>query len=133
MSIGFTGTRDGMTSAQKETLEQYLEMFLFKEPWGDTFNHGAADGADTEAKLIAVTLGYREEPFPAGDDPLVRDRHIVHASDFMVATPKNYSNIYRGSGTWYTIRYTNTKKVPGITIWPDGMSSPITLMKRALP
>lgn len=130
MSIGFTGTRDGMTAAQKLALEEYLDMFLFKEPWGAEFNHGAADGADNEASLIAVTLGYKEKPFPAGDDPLVRDRSIVHNSDFMLATTKNNCNIYRGSGTWYTIRYTNTKRLPGITIWPDGTSSPIRVLRK---
>lgn len=127
MSIGFTGTRKGMTDAQKTAVMEYLEMFFVR--YGPEFRHGVCEGSDLESAEIAVALGYQEAKFPAGDDPLARDRVIVGEAMFMLATPSNFKNIMRGSGTWYTIRYAARMHVPGVIIWPDGMSSPITVRK----
>lgn len=127
MAVGFTGTRKGMTESQKTTVMEYLEMLLVRH--GPEFRHGVCVGADLESAEIAVALGYREAKFPAGDDPLARDRIIVDGAEFMLATPSNFKNIMRGSGTWYTARYSSRRHVPGVIIWPDGLSSPITVRR----
>jgi len=126
MSIGFTGTRAGMTQEQTEVLRQYLIMF--KSAYGPKFRHGVAEGADLQAAAIAVAIGYEEEKFPAGDDPLGRNRVIVDGAGIMFATPHQHKEVLR-SGTWATIRYTNRSLCPGITIWPDGNSTPMMIMK----
>lgn len=127
MSIGFTGTRDGMTEPQHETLREYLEMML--PMFGKLFIHGAAFGSDKQAEAIAVGLGYIPHPIPAGRDPLVRDREIARSAQFMLATPGGFVEVRR-SGTWATIRYSREYKTPGIIIWTDGTSSPITATRR---
>lgn len=123
MGIGFTGTRAGMTEQQMSALGLYLDMFRFK--FGSLFIHGAAEGADLQAWGIAEALGYIQRPMPAGADPLARNRIIVKQSEFMLATPREYREIPR-SGTWATIRYSRKSRTPGVIIWSDGTSSPIT-------
>jgi hypothetical protein len=125
MSVGFTGTRAGMTAAQKKTLEQYLDMFWREH--GPMFRHGKAKGSDLEAAAIAVACGYWEDPFPAGDDPLGRNRVIVDGASIMFATPHQHEEVLR-AGTWAAIRYANKIRRPGITIWPDGNSTPMIVM-----
>lgn len=127
MSVGFTGTRQGVTDSQAKAVKEYLDMLLPRH--GNKFRHGVCNGADLQCAAIAVSIGYEEARFPAGDDPLGRDRIIVDGADFMLATPNNFKNIIRGSGTWYTIRYAARVHVPGVIIWPDGMSSPITVRR----
>lgn len=125
MSVGFTGTRAGMTEAQMETLRKYLVMF--RAQYGPEFRHGVARGSDLQAEALAIVIGYIPERFHAGDDPLARNRVIVDGSDIMFATPQQHNEIQR-SGTWATIRYTNRIARPGITIWPDGNSTPMIMM-----
>jgi hypothetical protein len=129
VSIGFTGTRSGMTQKQIEVLRQYLIMFRVE--YGLEFRHGVAEGADLQAAALAVGVGYVEEKFPAGDDPLGRNRVIVDGSHLMFATPHQHKEVLR-SGTWATIRYTNKTHTPGITIWPDGNSTPMLIMNHLL-
>lgn len=113
-----------MTEEQKATLRLYLKMFL--DIFGPEFRHGVCEGSDLQASEIAVSLGYHESRFPAGDKPLVRNRLIVDGSILMFATPHQNREVLR-SGTWATIRYTNRMNVPGITIWPNGSSTPMAL------
>lgn len=136
MSIGFTGTRQGLTLSQMAVLTAVLE-----EHYRDgerEFHHGGCKGADAQASVVADAIGYepivvhpaddvgevwvgkstwthRWEPAPA----LARNHDIVDCATAMVACPGGPER-RRGSGTWATIRYAKTKRRPLTTIWPDG-------------
>lgn len=137
-SVGFTGTRRGMTEAQKNTLRDWLRHTapLF-------FHHGDCIGADQQAHEIAANLGidivlhpplnpkYRAfcskgvvQTFPE-KEYLVRNVDIVEASGGspifdMFAAPSGYDEIMRGSGTWSTIRLAHASNVSLCVIWPSG-------------
>ena len=138
MKVGFTGTRSGMTTAQKRT---FAESILESESW-EEFHHGACVGADDDADLIvnlltealvithpgsdqAGRMPYYADPRSgvtlAAKPYLERNKDIVNATDWMIATPGE-----RGEqdilGTWATIRYAEKQCKPVFVIWPDGAS-----------
>jgi hypothetical protein len=131
MIIGMTGTRDGMTNAQKDSFLRGLEHFR-----AATLHHGDCVGADAEAHEIAAGRGmaitihppkdsrYRAYKREEGDqemDPLgyfQRNRNIVKASDILFGVPKTKVDI--GGGTWYTIKYGKGSGKPVYIIYPDG-------------
>ena len=114
VSIGFTGTEQGMTELQKVGLANYLRQYR-----GD-FHHGDCIGADAEVHQIAKKLGYKVIIHPSTNpkkrafcergivlprkEYLIRNRDIVYSSDILVATPKERKEIVR-SGVWATIRF----------------------------
>lgn len=133
LTIGFTGTRQGMTHLQKvkcrELLEQYNPARII---------HGDAIGADKEfhdlADVNCSTItrfhiypctiksqrvfcdgDYIAEPKP----PLERNKDIVNDSDIMFATPAESTEQQRG-GTWSTIRFARKVGKHTIIILPDG-------------
>lgn len=137
-NIGFTGTRRGMTEAQKvkvkETLEQYMGQF----------HHGDCFGADEEAndivKVMRIPTGApRFDIFihPPTDDSmraycmdlgttilsekgyLTRNRDIVDQTNRLIATPEKMVEEAMG-GTWATIRYARRLVRPIMIFWPDG-------------
>jgi hypothetical protein len=68
-SVGFSGTRAGMTAQQKERLEFKLrELRRLDFHW---FHHGDCTGADAEAHDIAKTLGYKIAIHPP-NEPFLR-------------------------------------------------------------
>lgn len=113
MTIGFTGTRRGMSSFQRDEVRQILTNLTWHE-----FHHGNCLGADEEAALIAMSIGHRVYAHPsdmgcrsvkATSDfafaplpPLVRNRKIVMASELLIAAPLG-DEVLR-SGTWATVR-----------------------------
>jgi len=112
--IGFTGTRKGMTDAQRDTLTNLLTIEM---AYGDvnTFHHGCEEHADREAAKIAKALGFRVigHPGPGSiadgmqdcDEVrqllpyLERNRVIVDSSSVLYAAPSSYVEQQR-SGTW---------------------------------
>jgi hypothetical protein len=113
MIVGFTGTRKGMTERQKDQLALMLRCFYGNV---NTLHHGAGpedvrQKADIEAAAIAEEIGYTCQPHPAGDDPLVRNRAIVAASDVLIAAPESDKEEPR-SGTWATVRYARLAAKP---------------------
>lgn len=139
--IGFTGTREGMTTDQWYR----VEWWLFRKFEGGVVNEwhdGDCIGADTQAhgvveRLMQSAFKIERHGHPCnlpGDvrafneydvhydvkPPLVRNRDIVDAVDLMIAAPKEYDEVFRGSGTWATIRYARRNKKPLIIVWPDG-------------
>lgn len=63
MIIGFTGTRNGMSRAQKEQLMFVLTYLVplsldINEEDQTEFHHGGAEGADTEADGLANLRGF---------------------------------------------------------------------------
>src|SRR5688500_8123963 len=142
MNVGFSGTQEGMTTAQKNTLTYLLRQI---KDTGDSINvvntlrHGRCVGADEEAGIIAMSLGFNVYAYP-GDNlmkrstkpcyhtsyppqgNLARNKEIVKHSEILIATPKDYerpTNL-RGQGTWTTIHYASQKHIPRYIILPDG-------------
>jgi hypothetical protein len=128
MIAGFTGSQKGATRAQLEALRDVLADVSF-------LHHGDCIGADALAHGVALSLGVRVVLHPCNieekrahcegavrayppRDPLVRNRHIVNATDVLIALPASFREALR-SGTWATIRYARPiRKV--VIIWPDG-------------
>ena len=116
-SIGFTGTRKGMSPFQKESLRYRLSRLRKHFTW---FHHGDEAHADCEAAAIAKELGYLIAVHPPTDKKSVgnwlgdfsyseapyldRNRGIVNHSACLIAAPQTMCEELR-SGTWYTVRY----------------------------
>jgi hypothetical protein len=141
MKIGFTGTREGMTTDQWYR----VEWLLFRKFEGGKLNEwhdGDCIGADSQAHGVVERLARQAflvkligHPCNLPGDvrafnefnevcevkpPLVRNRDIVDAVDLMIAAPKEYDEVIRGSGTWAMIRYARRNNKPLIIVWPDG-------------
>lgn len=134
-TIGFTGSRQGITPAQRDTLRRLLE-----EIYPDIVVHGCAIGADAQfAFLCSVRsprphiIGYpSDQPSQTDDEacglcdeikppspPLRRNREIVDTSNRLLACPASDTEELR-SGTWATIRYARRKQRHITLILPDG-------------
>lgn len=137
-SIGFTGTREGLTDAQWHALYDAIG-------WGAdavTFHHGDCVGADGAFDVMARGRGDRIVHPPEDDrlrygatgggrhelelrEPkpyLDRNRDIVDESDLLIACPKETTEQVKG-GTWYTVRYARSVGKPITIIWPDGTTT----------
>lgn len=128
--VGFTGTRDGMTDAQKATVADLLERVAPR--W---CHHGDCVGADADFHHLAKAAGSAVMIHPpsdpklraglVGDDIaeekpyLDRNRAIVHAATILVATPKESTPQGKG-GTWFTIGYARLQGKRVTIVWPDG-------------
>lgn len=129
--VGFTGTRDGMTTAQTESFWQINQKTC--PGW---FHHGDCVGADADAHQIARRKGLYIALHPPSDSSLrafcdhdvtsgpkpylVRNRDIVDASSVLVACPGTMKE-EKFHRTWYTIRYAlSIPSFPVVIIWPDG-------------
>lgn len=127
--VGFTGTRDGMTDAQKATVEEIVVKL--RPSWA---HHGDCVGADGDFHQIAkrhasVMIHPPSDPKLrarlVGDDIaeekpyLDRNRDIVHAADVLIATPRTTAATIRG-GTWYTVKYARRMGKTVVIVWPDG-------------
>ncbi len=135
MRIGFTGTRNGLTSAQRVSLKAQLKLLSAVDA-----HHGCCVGADTEfVELCAVALNGLERIVAHPGDlnaltdadalamsdvqhkpktNMARNRDIVDACSLLLACPKGPEEVR--SGTWMTIRYAAKQKRPCLIIWPDG-------------
>ena len=124
--VGFTGSRDGMTAAQKQRLAEVLLPF-------DCLHHGDCVGSDAEANGIAGKLGLRTEAHPPLCETLrafcrsdivhvpkgyhVRNYDIVTVTAELVAAPGDGAP---SVGTWSTVRKAKAAGKPVTIIWPDG-------------
>jgi hypothetical protein len=132
MKLGFTGTRNGMTKLQKDTVSRLIISA------GPTEAHmGDCIGADTDfyyliEKIVPSCkkighvpdkdktrskLKYDEEKMPK--PYLTRDHDIVDESDMIIATPKAFYEELR-SGTWATVRYAKKTNKRVILVFPNG-------------
>ena len=118
MKIGFTGTREGMSAAQREQLVLVL-MALAHAPaeCRPEFHHGGAVGADAEADETAAREGYAVVVHPCSPvlPPLTRNRNIVAECDVLVAAPRSDKEELR-SGTWATVRYARQAGKPVVML-----------------
>ncbi len=134
MKVGFTGTRTGLTPAQHEVLFRVLSGLM---PLSEAHD-GDCVGADTEFHHLVASFSPR--PKLIGHPPsnsilrafnlydvlhpeipyMARNHNIVNSVDTMVATPREYEPVIRGSGTWATIRYAWQRRKSIEVIFPDG-------------
>ncbi len=137
MIVGFTGTRMGMTDAQKDAV-----LSLLKELKPGEVHHGCCIGADADFACLAgldmddrglsihahpstlknmtdwEALAWSDAVHP-NKSPLARNHDIVDASDLLIACPKEAEEQLR-SGTWATVRYARKAGKPVKVILPDG-------------
>lgn len=134
IQVGFTGTRKGMTKAQKQEVKRLLSILEVK-----SLHLGDCVGADADCHAIADQM--RARPIivchpPVKDDErafctydvtlgrrpyLERNKTIVDSCDLLIATPKDSRPELR-SGTWATIRYAKKKGTSVCIVYPDGKS-----------
>jgi hypothetical protein len=138
LSIGFTGTQQGLTNPQRSSLFTLLAQLF---DLGARFHHGKCIGADSQAHYLANMLGYaivlhppllgkKEAKCPIeieeGDeirprrDYLDRNRDIVNETTILVACPKEEEGEALRSGTWFTVRYARDLKRKIYIIRPNG-------------
>lgn len=127
-TVGFTGTRRGMTDAQKASVDFIL--IGYREG-----RHGDCKGSDEDFHAIARSHGLRLVGHPPSDDRLRawcefdeihepkpyldRDRDVVDGTDELLATPREDYEAHNG-GTWYTVRYARSLGRFIQIVWPDG-------------
>jgi hypothetical protein len=147
MRIGFTGTRRGMTDAQRSSFQKHLLLGLPRTP--TELRHGSCEGADVQAARFARSVfdewrkrfgstsmiriialpgpdddphrevsGVDDEVLP-GKTHFARNRDIVNASDLVIGCPGEATWQKRG-GTFFTMDYAIKKGKPLVIIWPDG-------------
>lgn len=128
MIVGFTGTSEGITEAQKESLIRVLETLDVK-----VGHHGDCVGADEvfhelvfwhadvvthppdndyKRAFLGATETRKELPY------LVRNHNIVDETQVLVACPNGPERLR--SGTWATVRYARKKQRPIYIVWPGG-------------
>lgn len=132
MIVGFTGTREGMTTPQKRRVRALLRGMQVKQA-----HHGDCIGADDQFHDICRELGIPVVLHPPEDPKyrafcegaeliwrprpyLDRNKDIVMACHMLIACPKEIREPppMRGQGTWATIRYArNVYKMHEI-VWP---------------
>ena len=131
MHTSFTGTRHGMTPAQRATFVRLLGELDIGE-----LTHGDCVGADVDAHTMALEAGIRVRLRPCtirdmrafceGGEvvakpgkPLARNRKIVDDGEVLIATP-GMMHEQKRSGVWATIRYALQVGREVHVIWPDG-------------
>lgn len=139
-SVGFTGTREGMTLQQADVVLRQLIFWLCR-PGDHEWHDGDCKGADDETHQIVQDLKTQGfsiklighpctiEPLQVGNQfdirrevkqPLNRNKDIVNESEIMLAAPKEHVERFIGSGTWATIRYATKMGRPTLIVFPDG-------------
>jgi hypothetical protein len=130
--LGFTGTKYGLSHKQMAGVINFLTYHRF-----NVLHHGCCIGADYQVALIAKGLDFTvighppiNEKFMMGEmylndvtrkpkTYLERDLNIITESAYLLATPKTMKKVPR-SGTWTTIEYAKSAKLPYTIIYPDG-------------
>ena len=140
IKVGFTGTQVGMTDAQKTSIVKQLTRWA-KQHSSLEAHHGDCVGADADFHNICLANWPHElqvvlhppiiphkRSFCQSEgqinlpqkDYISRNHDIVDAVDCMIATPKETTMQWRGSGTWATIRYSQKISKPLRLFYPDG-------------
>ena len=130
MILGFTGTRYGMTSRQKEQLERKFRVFNSSI---QEFHHGDCIESDETAHNLfndydrtiihpPIKTIYRAyckaKTILSPKNYLPRNDDIVQISHLIIATPQSMQNTT--GGTWYTIKKATKEKKQLIIITPEG-------------
>jgi hypothetical protein len=139
--IGFTGTKQGMTSLQKSQIRSIMESY--RESASDAsiieFHHGDCIGSDAQADEIAREFGFKMVIHPPVNpvarafcdsrgpselreplEYLARDKQIAWECFILLGTPRSANEEVR-SGTWATIRYARKLKRSILIVQPNGV------------
>jgi hypothetical protein len=143
MRIGFSGSRSGLSEAQRGVLTGLLRQY---GP-GDWFIHGGEKHADMEAHFLARNQLMRVRVWPSdlpgtqGDfpdareimpamPPLKRNSYIVVDNlDHLYACPKDEVEVLR-SGTWSVVRRCRRQLVDHSIILRDGHVDTVVYVKQ---
>lgn len=137
MVVSFTGTRLGCKTTQLHEVKKFLEELRGKVA---AFHNGACHGADRELFYLCMDVMPQVPTFfhPSGSEqydwalreapvksqvaniqpPLVRNRIMVDACDWLIACPGG-REVLR-SGTWSTVRYAIKSRKSHSIFHPDG-------------
>lgn len=139
--VAFSGTRHGMTPAQRRALAGLLAALDPRVRWAD---HGCCAGADEEFDFLARAGGLAVRGWPAAGvapalcrvealrpdtrmparPPLTRNRLMVATAALVLAATPTVGPEPHG-GTWFTARYAAANGVPGWAIDPLGVARPL--------
>lgn len=115
LRVGFTGTRAGMSAAQRTQLV-FMLAAMGRQGVIHEFHYGTHETvrllADEQAAEIAKAQGYTPVPhhaMPGGE--LARDTAQVAVVDVLLAAPLQDAEVLR-SGTWATVRRARKRKIP---------------------
>lgn len=131
---GFTGTREGLTTKQWDSLTYLLRLL---EPC--QVQHGDCVGADEAVHHIALAMEITVAIRPPIEDSLrawssmdtaavtvfptkpylQRNHDIVNHTNYLVACPSSQKEVLR-SGTWATIRYAGKHDRVTYLVYPNG-------------
>lgn len=128
--IGFTGSRTGMTDAQKEAVRRLLNELQPKQA-----RHGDCLGSDADFHTLAretqatviihPPTDAKDRAYCEGDKLLPekpyldRNKDIVNGCTVLIATPDSATEKAR-SGTWSTIRHARKEGRRVCVVAPDG-------------
>lgn len=132
-TLGFTGTREGLTEKQYLALRSEISRRNLSP--AAIFRHGDCIGADSDAHDVVRTCSharifghppiksalraYRKCDHLMPERPyLDRNRDIVNMSDELIACPNGPER--QRSGTWSTVRYACGVGKKVTIIMPDG-------------
>lgn len=137
MIVGVTGTEEGGTLQQLTSAR--IVLVTLRAIGAQQLDMGECIGVDAELNAMARELGYRTAGHPPDNDRkravckvderhaplpyLKRNRVITEVSSVLLALPEGYGELFRGSGTWATVRYMEKLCKPVLFIWPDGLVS----------
>lgn len=144
MRLGFTGTKQGLSWSQRETLSKYVNQV---RPEIEVARHGDCIGSDFQFHIFCIDVKVPELIIHPPSDPkyrayahliysapetkitvlpeepyLDRDHAMVDGIDYLVVCPITSEEFLR-SGTWATYRYAKKKSVPHLIIYPDGTTN----------
>lgn len=139
-AVGFTGTRTGMTPAQRATVRRVMQARLCVYGTMLIGEHGDCIGADLDFDLICADLLIQRWCRPANlrnlrahskahaisppMPPMARNRLIVADANEMLACPPGFERLVRKSGTWATIGFAEAARRPITIVYPDGSEEP---------
>jgi hypothetical protein len=133
MIVTYTGTRNGMTDAQKRQVTLALRALMDVQAI-TVCQHGCCVGGDVEFNAICKEIGLKtvgyfvRGPLCAGEiadenherwGHIRRNHEMVDDSEVVIGAPPTADEQQRG-GTWSTIRYGRQCKRLMLVILPDG-------------
>ena len=133
MKVGFTGTQNDLSVAQFDLL-----LLVMQELEDMTeAHHGDCVGADATFSAMVDEIypntivhlhpptvsskraNCRYDEIEEAYSYLTRNKHIVDATDLLIACPKTNEEELR-SGTWATVRYARKVGKPVVILWNNG-------------
>jgi len=135
LTIAISGTRKGMTPAQRVQIEKIFTR-LRKKYGQITLLHGDCFGVDEQIHNLARKFFFTVHIYPPmnpkqraychGDllEPTqtysVRNHNMIRNCDYLIAVPAGKVEQVRGSGTWMMVRFAKRSMRPYTVVFPDG-------------